>query len=390
MAERALKSVPSERGEAPDVRELPSTVPAPRPSDVGPTPPKKKLRKLDRRGAVRWGLFAVLPLVLIVGVYWYATGGKVMSTDDAYVDTQKVGVSTDVPGIVQAVNVTDNEYVRAGQVLYRLDPRQYQIALDNAKANLAQTALTIDAMKQDYKRMQSDVAAEQAQVVLDQTNYARDATLLHSGTVSQAIYDQAQSTLDTDKSKLESLRQQTQVQLAKLDGNADIPATQHPQYLQVQAQVEEAQRQLDHTVISAPFAGRVTDVSAIAPGKYLAASTTAFYLVDTDHAWIDANPKETELTYVRPGQSVTVTVDAYPDVTWQGTVESISPAAAQEFSLLPAQNTSGNWVKVVQRVPMRVRVDATEQNKPPLRAGMSAVVGVDTGHARGLPHPFGW
>ncbi len=390
MAERVLKPVPSERGEAPDVREIPSAIPASRPSDVAPTPPKKKLRKLDRRGRVRWGLFGLLPFVLGIGLYWYATGGKVMSTDDAYVDTQKVGISTDVPGIVQAVNVTDNERVRSGQVLYRLDPRQYQIALDNAKANLAQTTLAIDAMKQDYKRMLSDVAAQQAQVVLDETNYARDATLLHSGTVSQAIYDQVQSTLDTDKSKLESLRQQTQVQLARLAGNADIPAAQHPQYLQAQAQVEEAQRQLDHTVIVAPFAGRVTDVSAIAPGKYLAASTTAFYLVDTDHAWIEANPKETELTYVRPGQPVTVTVDAYPNVTWHGTVESISPAAAQEFSLLPAQNTSGNWVKVVQRVPMRVRVDATEPNKPPLRAGMSAVVDVDTGHARGLPHLFNW
>ena len=194
MAERALKSIPSERDEAPEVRELPGAVPASRPSDVGPVPSRKKLRKLDRRGGVRWGLFAVLPLVLIVGAYWYATGGKVMSTDDAYVDTQKVGISTDVPGIVQAVNVADNERVNAGQVLYRLDPRQYQIALDNAKANLAQTALNIDAMKQDYKRMLSDVAAEQAQVVLDQTNYTRDATLLHSGTVSQAIYDQAQST----------------------------------------------------------------------------------------------------------------------------------------------------------------------------------------------------
>ncbi len=389
MAERALKSVAPERGEAPDVREIPTAIPASRPSDGAPTPAKRKARTLDRRGGVRWGLFALLPLVLVIGVYWYATGGKVMSTDDAYVDTQKVGISTDVAGIVQAVNVTDNERVNAGQVLYRLDPRQYQIALDNAKANLAQTALNIDAMKQDYKRMLSDVAAQQAQVILDQTNYARDAVLLHSGTVSQAIYDQAQSTLDTDKNKLESLRQQAQVQLARLDGNADIPATQHPQYLQAQAQVDEAQRQLDHTVIVAPFAGRVTDVSAIAPGKYLAASTTAFYLVDTDHAWIEANPKETELTYVRPGQQVTVTVDAYPDVTWHGTVESISPAAAQEFSLLPAQNTSGNWVKVVQRVPMRVRVDATEQNKPPLRAGMSAVIDVDTGHARGLPHLFG-
>jgi len=389
MAERALKSIAPERDEAPDVREVPSAVPAARPSDARAASGKKKARKLDRRGGSRWALFAALPLVLLVGAYWYVTGGKIMSTDDAYVDTQKVGISTDVSGIVQTVNVTDNERVRAGQVLYRLDPRQFQIALDNAKANLAQTALTIDAMKQDYQRMLSDVAAQQAQVGLDQTNYDRDTTLLRSGTVSQAIYDQAQSTLDTDKNKLESLRQQAQVQLARLDGNADIPAAQHPQYLQARTQVEEAQRQLDHAVVVAPFAGLVTDVSAIAPGKYLAASTTAFYLVDTDHAWIDANPKETELTYVRPGQPVTITVDAYPDVTWHGTVESISPAAAQEFSLLPAQNTSGNWVKVVQRVPLRVRVDAAE-NKPPLRAGMSAVVDVDTGHARGLPRLFSW
>jgi membrane fusion protein, multidrug efflux system len=386
MAERALKSIPAERDEAPEVREIPAVVPAARPADVTATSAKKKVRKLDRRGGVRWSLFALLPLVLGIGLYWYATGGKVMSTDDAYVDTEKVGISTDVAGIVQSVNVTDNERVTAGQVLYRLDPRQYQIALDNAEANLAETALNIDAMKQDYRRMQSDVAAQQAQVVLDQTNYARDAALLHSGTVSQAVYDQMQSTLDTDKNKLESLRQQAQVQLARLDGNADIAADQHPQYLQARAKVDEAQRELNHAVVAAPFAGQVTDVSAIAPGKYLAASTTAFYLVDTDHAWIEANPKETELTYVRPGQPATVTVDAYPDVTWHGTVESISPAAAQEFSLLPAQNTSGNWVKVVQRVPMRVRVDATEPNKPPLRAGMSAIVNVDTGHARGFPH----
>jgi membrane fusion protein, multidrug efflux system len=386
MAERALKSITPERDEAPDVREVPAAVPTPRPADPRPATGKKKVSKPGRRGRLRWGLFAALPLVLLVGLYWYVTGGKVMSTDDAYVNTEKVGISTDVAGIVQVVSVKDNERVQAGQVLYRLDPRQFQIAVDNAKANLAQTALTLDAMKQDYNRMLSDVAAQQATVVLDQTNYVRDTSLLHSGTVSQSIYDQAQSTLDNDKNKLESLRQQAQMQLAKLDGNIDLPVTQHPQYRQAQAQLEEAQRQLDHSVVVAPFAGLVTDVSAIAPGKYLAASTTAFYLVDTDHAWIEANPKETELTYVRPGQPVTVTIDAYPDVTWHGTVESISPAAAQEFSLLPAQNTSGNWVKVVQRVPMRVRVDTTENNKPPLRAGMSAVVGVETGHARGIPH----
>jgi membrane fusion protein (multidrug efflux system) len=383
MAERALKSVPPAHDEAPDVREAPPV--APISPEVQPDEPGGE-EPQSRRSWVRWGMFALLPLALIVGVYWYVTGGRIMSTDDAYVEAEKVGVSTDVAGIVKDVDVKDNEHVAAGQILYRLDPQQFQIAVENAEANLAQTALTIEAMKQDYKRMLSDVAAQQAQVVLDQTNYNRQAILLRSNTVSQAVYDQAQATLETDKSKLESLHQQAQVQLARLSGNADIAVAQHPEYLQAKAQVDEAQRQLDHTVVNAPFSGIATNVPSIAPGKYLAASTTAFYLVDTDHVWVDANPKETELTYVRPGQQVTVTVDTYPDAQWHGTVESISPAAAQEFSLLPAQNTSGNWVKVVQRVPLRVRVDSSDKNLPPLRAGMSVVVDVDTGHARGLPH----
>jgi membrane fusion protein, multidrug efflux system len=337
------------------------------------------------RRRVRWALFALLPLALIGGGYWYVTGGQMMSTDDAYVQAQTVGISTDVSGIVQGIDVADNQPVDAGQVLYRLDRRQFQIALDNAKANLAQTALTIDAMKQDYTRMLSDAAAQQAQVELDQATYDRYAALIPSGATTKASYDQARFTLELDKNKLKSLRQQAVVQLARLDGNPDIPVTQHPQYLQAKAQVDEAQRQLDHTVVKAPFAGIVTNVPSIAPGKYLAASMTAFYLVDTNHVWVDATPKETELTYVRPGQPVTATVDTYPDAEWHGIVESISPAAAQQFSLLPAQNTSGNWVKVVQRITMRVRIDTNDKNLPPLRAGMSLEVNVDTGHARGLP-----
>jgi membrane fusion protein, multidrug efflux system len=339
-----------------------------------------------RHQLVRWGLFALLPIALAAGAYWYVTGGQVMSTDDAYVEADKVGVSTDVPGIVKDVDVVDNQHVEAGQVLYRLDPLQFQIAVDNAKSNLAQTALTIDAMKQDYKRMLSDAAAEQGQVALDQTTFDRNAALLPSGSTSKATYDQAHYTLETDKSKLESLRQQAAVQLARLAGNPDIAVTAHPQYLQAKAQVDEAQRELNHTVVKAPFAGIVTNVPSIAPGKYLAASVTAFYLVATDHAWVEANPKETQMTYVRPGQPVTVSIDTYPGVQWHGTVESISPAGAQEFQLLPAQNTSGNWVKVVQRIPLRVRIDTGDAGMPPLRASMSVEVNVDTGHTRGLPH----
>jgi membrane fusion protein, multidrug efflux system len=385
MAEPARKTIAPVRDE---IAENPRPQPA-APAEIrskAPTPGTDKVRRLRRRDWIRRGLFALLPLVLLVGAYFYVTGGQVMSTDDAYVQADKVGISTDVSGIVQDVAVKDNQHVDAGQVLYRLDPRQFQIALDNSKANLAQIALSIEAMKQDYKRMLSDTAAQQAQVDLDQTNYDRSAMLLKTATVSQAVFDQARYTLDNDKSKLAAQQQLAKVQLAKLGGNPDVVTTDHPQYRQAQAQVDEAQRQLDHTVVAAPFAGTVTNVPAIAPGKHLAASTTAFFLVDTDHVWVDATPKETELTYVRPGQPVIVTVDTYPDFEWHGVVESVSPAAAQEFALLPAQNTSGNWVKVVQRVPMRVRLDTSAKNLPPLRAGMSVEVDVDTGHARGLPH----
>jgi membrane fusion protein, multidrug efflux system len=373
---------PADRNEAGQPTPSPAVVPEPADQKVrAPEPPPAK-----RRQRLRRPLLALLPLALIAGGYWYVVGGAVMSTDDAYVEADKVGISTDVAGIVKEVDIGENEHVNAGQVLYRLDPRQFQIAVESAKANLATTALTIQSMKDDYQRMLSDVDAEQAKVNLDQATYDRYATLLSSASISKANYDQARFTLDADKNTLQSLRQQAQVQLAKLGGNPNIPVTQHPQYLQAKARLDEAQRQLDDTVVKAPFAGIVTNVPSIAPGKYLAASTTAFYLVATDHVWIDASPKETELTYVRPGQPVTVTVDTYPGREWHGTVASISPAAAQEFQLLPAQNTSGNWVKVVQRIPMRVRVDTSDQNQPPLRAGMSAEVDVDTGHARGLPH----
>jgi membrane fusion protein, multidrug efflux system len=382
------------RSDTNEARATPSSSPE-LAKDVSEKPPAlKEAPQSESRSSIRWALFALLPLALAAGGYWYVTGGQVMSTDNAYVETDKVGISTDVSGTVQSVDVTENQHVAAGQVLYRLDPRQFQIALESAKANLAQTELTIESMKKDYGRMLSDIGAQQAKVELDETTFDRYATLVKTDAVSKANYDQVRFTLQADKSKLASLKQQADVQLAKLSGNPDIPVTEHPQYLQAKAQVDEAQRQLDHTAAKAQFAGIVTKVPSIAPGKYLQASTTAFYLVAADYVWVDSNPKETELTYVRLGQPVIVTVDTYPGLEWRGTVESISPAAAQEFQLLPAQNTSGNWVKVVQRIPMRVRVDTTDESRPPLRAGMSVEIDVDTGHARGLPHflasLFGW
>jgi membrane fusion protein (multidrug efflux system) len=272
-----------------------------------------------------------------------------------------------------------------GQVLYRFDPNQFQIAVDNAKGNLANIALTLESMKADYSQALAESAAQQSQVELDQANYHRDSALLNFGAIAKAVVDQAQFTLATDQSKLTAFHQQAESELVKLGGNPNKSVEELPEYQQAKAQLRDAQRELDHAVVRAPFSGTVTNVPSIAPGKYLAASTVAFYLVDTDHLWIDATPKETELTHVRAGQEASITVDTYPGQTWHGVVESISPAAAQQFALLPPQNTSGNWVKVVQRVPLRVAVDSGDRNRPLLRAGMSVEVKIDTGHARGLP-----
>jgi membrane fusion protein (multidrug efflux system) len=177
------------------------------------------------------------------------------------------------------------------------------------------------------------------------------------------------------------------MQLAKLGGDPNVDVQTMPDYLQLQSRVQEAQRQLDHSVIYAPFSGIVTQVDTVQPGMYLAASTAAFGIVSSEDVWIEANPKETELTWVKPGDKVAVTVDTYPGRTWDGTVESIAPNSGSEFSILPAQNTSGNWVKVVQRIPVRIIVEHKDGD-PELRAGMSVEAEIDTGHRRTLSELF--
>jgi membrane fusion protein (multidrug efflux system) len=338
-----------------------------------------------RRRWVRWALFALLPLALIAGSYWYVTGGSVMSTDDAYVEADKVGISTDVSGIVKEVDVTNNQHVDGGQVLFRLDDLPFRLALERADAQVGIVRNDLNALKANYRDMQAQIKQAQDDIEYYDREFHRQQDLAAKNIASQQTFDTARRNLQNAQQKLASLNQQLAAIAANLNGDPDILVEQHPRYLDAMAQRNEAARQLDHAVVKAPFAGIVTNVPAIAPGKYLQASMTAFYLVATDYVWVDSNPKETQLTNVRSGQPVTVTVDTYPDLEWHGTVESISPAAAQEFALLPAQNTSGNWVKVVQRIPMRVRLDTSDKSRPPLRAGMSVEVDVDTGHQRGLP-----
>jgi membrane fusion protein (multidrug efflux system) len=388
LADAAKDVSPFGQAAPPDVRVLKPGGREAEVKDASELPPNSGRDTLDapKKSLLRPLMFTLLPLALVIGGYWYITGGQVVSMDDAYVEADKVGVSTDVSGIVAEVGVTENQHVEAGQVLYRLDDLQLRFALARAEAQIGTVRDALNALKANYRDMQSQIQQAQNDVDYYDTEFHRQQDLLAAHVASQSTFDTARRSLFNAQQKLVSLTHQLGAIAANLDDDPTGAVENKPRYLDAVAQRDEAARQLAHTVVKAPFAGIVTNVPSIAPGKYLQASVTAFYLVAADHVWVVANPKETELTYVRARQSASVTVDTYPDLQWNGSVESIGPAAAQEFSLLPAQNTSGNWVKVVQRVPMRVRIDTNDKSLPPLRPGMSVEVDVNTGHSRGLPH----
>jgi membrane fusion protein (multidrug efflux system) len=363
------------------VAEAPSSNSAPAAAAVA-APGGNKVRR--RRSFTRPVLFALLPVALAVGGYYYVNGGQIMSTDNAYLQADMVGITTDVSGLVEQINVHENEQVKAGQVLFSLRPDSFKIALDGDKAQLGAQRNQIMNLKASYQQSLAEITQAQADLPYYQDQFDRQQNLVNNGSATQSAYDEAKHNLEAAQQKVSVAKAEAATTLAQLGGNADQPVEENPLYLQAKSQVDNAQRELDHSVVKAPFDGTVTNVNALQVGSYLQASQQAFSLVSTSHLWIAASPKETELTYVKPGQSVDIYVDTYPGVMWKGKVESISPASGSSFSLLPAQNTTGNWVKVVQRIPMRVSIDDS-QGKPPLRVGMSTVVDVDTGHARGLP-----
>ena len=359
--------------------EAPAVVLQPEPPPIAP-----EKKPTPRKTKIRRALFALLPVALLAGGYVYVTGGTVMSTNNAYVQADMANVSTDVAGIVGQVLGRDNQQVAAGDVLFKLDDTPVRLALNRAEAAIGTARNDLRAMRTNYRNLQAQIEQAKADIEFATTTYKRQQQLAATNAASQATFDAARNALQGTQQKLASLEQQLAGIAATLGGDVDTPIESHPRFKDAVAARDEAARQLAHTVVRAPFAGIVTNVPALQPGQYLAAAAIAFNIVSTDHVWIQASPKETELTWVKPGQHVTFEVDAYPGQHWTGTVESISPASASSFSLLPAENSSGNWVKVVQRIPMRVRVD-TAAGKPPLRVGMSVELSIDTGHARGVP-----
>jgi membrane fusion protein, multidrug efflux system len=323
-------------------------------------------------------------LVASIALIFYLTGGRYVSTDDSYVQAAKLMVSTDVSGIVKDVDIREGQHVKKGQVLFRIDPQPFQIAVQNAKAKLDQTRLDVESMKQDYRRMLDNINVQRAQVDLDQRNYMRYASLLKANAIAQATYDQARLTLAGAEGQLQVLQQTAQTQLAKLGGNLSAPVEQQPEYQQALSQLNEAQRQLDHTIVRAPFDGVVAEVDSLQPGTLVISAMSAFSTTSAvglvgNEVWVEAHLKETDLTRVKVGQPVDVTIDTYPGRTWHGRVQAVSAATGSAFSVLPAENASGNWVKVTQRIPARIAIDR-KPGDPELRSGMSAVVDIDTGH----------
>jgi membrane fusion protein, multidrug efflux system len=319
-------------------------------------------------------------VVLIAASWWYLTSGRYVSTDDAYVQAARTMVSTDISGRVVAIAVHDNQRVTEGQVLFQLDERPYRIAVEDAKAQLAAARLQVEALKATYRQKVADAGGAEETLAYQQREFERQRQLASSGVASRAVFDQVQNAMAVARQRVASTQSDIANILAQLGGNPDIPVDQHPSVQRAQAALDKAGLDLSYTTVRAHENGIVTKVEQLQVGSYVTASTPVFSVV-SDRIWIEANFKETELTNMRPGQSATVEIDTYPGVEFAAKVVSLSPGTGLTFSLLPPENATGNWVKVVQRLPVRL---ALEKYDPDLllHAGLSVSVDVDTQHRR--------
>ena len=315
------------------------------------------------------------PLVIaVIGIWVYLQSGRFIETDNAYLKANKVSISSEISGKVVEVMVGDNGLVEAGQVMFRVDDQPYQIALARAQANLVKVGGDLESLKADYLNKLADISKTQNQQTFYRQEFKRLSSLLPSRAVSAAQVDQAEYQYQDAGKELEVTKQALQVVKARLI-DMDLPLEQHPNYLLAMAELKKARLDLSHVQTLAPSTGIVANFN-IQLGQYIIAGSPLYSLVDSSHIWVEANFKETDLTYLREGQSAEITVDSYPDLQWQGVISSIAPGTGSEFSLLPAQNSTGNWVKVVQRIMVKLDIDANT-NTAPLAAGMSAEITVD-------------
>jgi membrane fusion protein (multidrug efflux system) len=341
----------------------------------------------SRRSRLRWPLMlAGIVIALLAGLAYYLFSGRYMSTDDSSLKAAMTSISSNIPGRVVELDVHDNQRVQRGQVLFRLDDRPLRIALAEAQAKLATTQLQIRAAEASYRHQLAELTAARDTLAYQQREFARQQRLVQSGISSRAQFEQTQHALQLAQSQLDSARQQAGSYLALLGGNPDMKVDDHPVVMEAQAAVERAKLQLSYSTIHAPDDGVVTKVEQLQVGDYINAATPVFTLVSTRDVWVEANFKEDQLAHMRPGQSAEVSIDAYPGRHFKARVTSLSPGTGAQFSLLPPENATGNWVKVVQRVPVRLQLLDTDTPLPldGSLSGLSANVTVDTGYRRGL------
>jgi len=329
-------------------------------------------------------LLVGVPIIfLLLFGFFYLTGGRYVATDDAYVQAARTDISSNIAGRVTAVNVHDNQVVHRGDVLFTLDDRELKIAVESAKAALQTARLQVGGLKATYQQHQADVKAAQDTVAYLKHEYERQQKLAAQGISSQIQLDQARHAYQDAIQQVSANTSQRANVSASLNNQPDIDVNIHPTVMTAQAVLDRAELNLSYATVRAPVDGIVTKVDQLQVGNYINAAVPVFTLL-SKQIWIDANFKETELTYMRVGQAATIEVDSYPGRTFHGKVESLSPGTGSSFALLPPENATGNWVKVVQRLAVRISIDdlgAADQDRP-LHAGLSAYVAVDTQHRR--------
>ena len=328
-------------------------------------------------------LFVIPCAVIVAGLVVYARGGRYAETDNAYVKARVIAVSAEVAGRVVEVGVRDNEAVKAGTPLFRVDTAPIELAIQRAEAQMAVVRTEVEGMRAEYRVAMAEAAEAEERIGFLERQLERQLRMRERGMSREDLYDEARSNLDTARRRVATLRERAMRVLASLGGDARLPAERHPRYLEAVAARDSAKLDVARAQVVAPAAGVVSNMK-LQPGEHVQRGVPVFSLVEGGAPWIEANFKETQLAHMRAGQAATIEADAYPDVRWRARVSAIAPATGAEFAVLPPQNATGNWVKVVQRVPVVLQIERDDA-LPPLRAGMTVTVSVDTGRERSVP-----